>query len=133
MQITERLKFNLNQPPKGKKPKNMKKTKSITQTINRTNFRKVVNYHLNGRGKVVKISTFTADVVVFDILTNKGSMLFSIDTNFNFMDAIIKNDQIKSTWNFRRENLKHLLNQIDFFARDEKSRAKMNFPVITLK
>ena len=109
------------------------KRKSIIQTLTRADFRKVVNYYLNGRGKVTRISHFSAKTVIFHVITYHDNMLFSIDTNFRFMDAVIKNSQIHSTFTFDVSNLKYLVNTIDFFNRDEKSRLKMGFPVITLK
>lgn len=109
------------------------KKQSIIQTITRSDFRKVVNYYLNGRGKVTRISHFSAKTVIFHVVTYADNMLFSIDTNFNFMDAIIKDGQIHSTFTFSVDKLKYLVNTIDFFNRDEKSRVKMGFPEVTLK
>ena len=109
------------------------KKQSITQTISKSDLRKVVNYYLNGRGKVLRIGTYSAGLVVFEVLTNTGDMLFSPDTNFNFLSATIKENQIHSVWTFSADNLKYLVNTIDFFNRDEKSRVKMGFPEITLK
>lgn len=108
------------------------KKQSIIQIIMRSDFRKVVNYYLNGRGKVTRIGTFSAGLVVFEVLTNSGDMLFSPDTNFSFLSASIKNGQIHSVWTFRADKLKYLTNTIDFFNRDEKSRVKMGFPEVTI-
>lgn len=109
------------------------KKQSIIQTITRSDFRKVVNYYLNSRGKVSRIGTFSAGLVVFEVLTNNGDMLFSPDTNFSFLSASIKDGKIHSVWTFSADKLKYLVNTIDFFNRYEKSRVKMGFPEVTLE
>lgn len=109
------------------------KKESIIQTISKKDFRKLVNYYLNGRGEVTTINTFKSNVVIFNVVTFKNNSLFHLDSSFSFMGAFIKNDQIHSTWYLKVENLKYLINTIDFFNRSESHRIKMNFPVITLK
>ena len=109
------------------------KKQSITRTITRTDFRKVVNYNLNNRGKMTRFICFNAKMVIFEVVTNEGDMLFNPDSNFLFQSAIIKDGKIVSAFTFSVERLKYLVNTIDFFNRDEKSRTKMGFPEITLK
>jgi hypothetical protein len=109
------------------------KKESFIKTISRTDFRKLVNYYLNGRGKLLRFSSFKSDVVIFYVTTFENDMLSSIDSSFHFQSAMIKKGLIVSTWTCSVDKLKYLVNTITFFNRDEKSRLKMNFPVITLK
>ena len=110
----------------------MKTQKSILQTINKTNFKKYVNYKLNNRGKVKRFSTFNSKTIIFEVIINKNNMLFNID-NCRFMSCSNYGKNMKAVFSLSIDNLPYIINEIEYFNRDIKSRDKMNFPVITLK
>ena len=107
---------------------------TFTNYLNRTEFKKVINYHLNKRGRVKRIGTFNSKSVIFDVEVFENNHLFSID-NCRFQSCFInkKTGRINATFTCGIENLNYLLMEIAFFQKFPKDRAKMEFPEVELK
>lgn len=112
----------------------MKKDKlNFTNSFTRTELKKFINYKFNGRAKVKKFSTFSANVVIFQVIVKKGNHLFGL-SEFSFQSCFINNDGImKATFTGKKETVKFILSEINFFTRFPESKIKMNFPTIKTK
>ena len=111
----------------------MKTQKSILQVINRTNFKKYINYKLNERAKLKRFSSFTSKTIIFEVEVKKNNMLFSID-NCRFMSASnYHKNTLKAVFSFKVENLHYIINEVNFFNKFPENKIKSKFPNIELK
>lgn len=113
---------------------------SILGTIDKTNFKKYINYHLVNHNlperkvKIVRIGTFNKDMIIFTVKYYEKHKHAHNISNCEFCDAYIdKQGNLIVSYSFSRNRLIYLVNDINYFMRDNKSKLKMSFPDICLK
>ena len=109
------------------------KKRTFTNTLNKTEFKKLINYHLSGRGKVKRISTLNKDYVIFEVLATNNHVH---NISFCYIQSVFASPsrgKMIATYVCKASELKYILNEIDFFSRSPNEKEKRNYPTINIK
>jgi len=114
------------------------KKESFRMYFNRTELKKVINWHLNGRAKVQKINTFGSESVIMHIHSIKneyGHYWVNDISGFGYIQSTVyipEKNILKTVYVLDLKDLPRIISEVTFFQSDEKSRLKMNYPIVKL-
>ena len=112
------------------------KKESFKRVFNKTEFKKFITYFLRNYGKVKKVNSLQSESIIFTVVsvpTDSNTHCF-FNTDYCYVQSAFINQkgEIETTLSTRVNQLKYMLDCINFFERDEKSKEKMQFPDVKL-